>query len=48
MYDCISLLNVEVQVGLAKGIGAPVGSVIVGSKAFIHKVMMDTISSNMF
>ncbi|XBH58870.1 hypothetical protein VPH35_080234 [Triticum aestivum] len=27
----------SVSVGLAKGIGAPVGSVIVGSKAFIHK-----------
>ncbi|VAI25311.1 unnamed protein product [Triticum turgidum subsp. durum] len=27
----------SVSVGLAKGVGAPVGSVIVGSKAFIHK-----------
>ncbi|XP_044979967.1 probable low-specificity L-threonine aldolase 2 [Hordeum vulgare subsp. vulgare] len=27
----------SVSVGLAKGIGAPIGSVIVGSKAFIHK-----------
>ncbi|KAM3388997.1 hypothetical protein ACQJBY_011246 [Aegilops geniculata] len=32
----------SVSVCLSKGLGAPVGSVIVGSKAFIDKVTMDT------
>lgn len=33
----------KLQVCLSKGLGAPVGSVIVGSKAFIDKVMMDIL-----
>lgn len=33
------------QVCLSKGLGAPVGSVIVGSKEFIKKVMMTNLHS---
>ncbi|VAI25269.1 unnamed protein product [Triticum turgidum subsp. durum] len=35
----------SVSICLSKGIGAPVGSVIVGTKAFIHKVMMGRYSA---
>jgi hypothetical protein len=35
--DSVSLKH-ELQICLSKGLGAPIGSVIVGSKAFIDKV----------
>jgi threonine aldolase len=37
--ESFSLFNTKLQVCLSKGLGAPVGSVIVGSKAFIEKVI---------
>lgn len=33
-------ISASMQVCMSKGLGAPVGSVIVGSKSFIAKVLM--------
>ena len=49
MYSSLfSLLNIKLQVCLSKGLGAPVGSVIVGSKAFIEKVIMNVLPTSLY
>ena len=48
VHDCFSLFNIKLQVCLSKGLGAPVGSVIVGSKAFTDKVINDGFSAYKF